>query len=154
MHKIILLLVEAHAQTGDIAPALVPRVIQALIEGATNVALSYFQQIKKYGPGGMLTVSGARTSHLSCQYEVADLGTKSRIQATVEIEYFHSVVSLYVSSQASDNFSQIYDTIGSVYGRQQSPEELSKEMDGLRKLLSATRKATGMETLCLRAPKD
>ncbi|KGB75357.2 exocyst protein [Cryptococcus deuterogattii R265] len=129
VHKIILLLVEAHAQTGDIAPALVPRVIQALIEGVTNVALSYFQQIKKYGPGGMLT-------------------------ATVEIEYFHSVVSLYVSSQASDNFSQIYDTIGSVYGRQQSPEELSKEMDGLRKLLSATRKATGMETLCLRAPKD
>ncbi|KIR30772.1 exocyst protein [Cryptococcus deuterogattii LA55] len=154
VHKIILLLVEAHAQTGDIAPALVPRVIQALIEGVTNVALSYFQQIKKYGPGGMLTVSGAHTSHLSCQYEVADLGTKSRIQATVEIEYFHSVVSLYVSSQASDNFSQIYDTIGSVYGRQQSPEELSKEMDGLRKLLSATRKATGMETLCLRAPKD
>lgn len=76
------------------------------------------------------------------------------MQATVEIEYFHSVVSLYVSSQANDNFSQIYDTIGSVYGRQQSPEELSKEMDGLRKLLSATRKATGMETLCLRAPKD
>ncbi|KIR53565.1 exocyst protein [Cryptococcus gattii Ru294] len=129
VHKIILLLVEAHAQTGDIAPALVPRVIQALIEDVTNVALSCFQQIKKYGPGGMLT-------------------------ATVEIEYFHSVVSLYVSSQASDNFSQIYDTIGSVYGRQQSPEELSKEMDGLRKLLSATRKATGMETLCLRAPKD
>ncbi|KIR69024.1 exocyst protein [Cryptococcus bacillisporus CA1873] len=129
VHKIILLLVDAHAQTGDIAPALVPRVIQALIEGVTNVALSCFQQIKKYGPGGMLT-------------------------ATVEIEYFHSVVSLYVSSQASDNFSQIYDTIGSVYGRQQSPEELSKEMDGLRKLLSATRKATGMETLCLRAPKD
>ncbi|ADV19942.1 Exocyst protein, putative [Cryptococcus gattii WM276] len=129
VHKIILLLVEAHAQTGDIAPALVSRVIQALIEDVTNVALSCFQQIKKYGPGGMLT-------------------------ATVEIEYFHSVVSLYVSSQASDNFSQIYDTIGSVYGRQQSPEELSKEMDGLRKLLSATRKATGMETLCLRAPKD
>ncbi|OXC68440.1 hypothetical protein AYX13_02890 [Cryptococcus neoformans] len=129
MHKIILLLVEAHAQTGDIAPTLVPRVIQALIEGITRVALSCFQQIKKYGPGGMLT-------------------------ATVEIEYFHSVVSLYVSSQASDNLSQIYDTIGSVYGRQQSPEELSKEMDGLRKLLSATRKATGMETLCLRAPKD
>ncbi|WVO20401.1 uncharacterized protein IAS62_001697 [Cryptococcus decagattii] len=129
VHKIILLLVDAHAQTGDIAPALVPRVIQALIEGVTNVALSCFQQIKKYGPGGMLT-------------------------ATVEIEYFHSVVNLYVSSQASNNFSQIYDTIGSVYGRQQSPEELSKEMDGLRKLLSATRKATGMETLCLRAPKD
>lgn len=59
MHKIILLLVEAHAQTGDIAPTLVPRVIQALIEGITRVALSCFQQIKKYGPGGMLTVSGA-----------------------------------------------------------------------------------------------
>lgn len=57
MHKAILLLVEAHVKTGDTAAALVPRVLEALVSGLTDVALSCFQQIPKFGTGGMLTVS-------------------------------------------------------------------------------------------------
>jgi exocyst complex component 2 len=57
MHKAILLVVEAHVRVGDIAPSLVVRVLEALVEGITDIALYSFQQIPKFGTGGMLTVS-------------------------------------------------------------------------------------------------
>lgn len=57
MHQAILLLVEAHAKIGDIAPALVNRTLVALVTKITETALVCFQQIPKYGTGGMLTVS-------------------------------------------------------------------------------------------------
>lgn len=56
MHKAILLLVESHVRVGDIAPSLLDRVLQALVEGITDVALQSFQQIPKFGTGGMLSV--------------------------------------------------------------------------------------------------
>ncbi|WVQ70634.1 hypothetical protein IAR50_000154 [Cryptococcus sp. DSM 104548] len=129
MHKIILLLVDTHAQVSNIAPARLAQILQALVENVTQVVLGCFQRIRQYGLGGMLT-------------------------ATVEIEYFHSAVSLYITPQANETLTKIYDTIGSVYGRQQSPDDLNKELDGLRRLLAASRKAMGMETLCLRAVKE
>ncbi|WVQ85992.1 hypothetical protein IAT38_008160 [Cryptococcus sp. DSM 104549] len=129
MHRAILLLVEAHARVGDIAPALVPRVLQALVKGITEVALDCFQQIPKYGTGGMLT-------------------------ATLEIEFFHQSVNQYVNAQANDTLSKIYDTISQAYRRQKSSDDFDRELDGLRKLLSASRKATGMETLCFRPMKE
>jgi exocyst complex component 2 len=57
MHQAILLLVETHARVGNVAPGLVGRVLEALVEGITQVALGCFQQIPEYGTGGMLTVS-------------------------------------------------------------------------------------------------
>lgn len=57
MHRAILLLVESHVKVGDTAPTLVTRVLEALVEGITEVALQSFQQIPKFGTGGMLTVS-------------------------------------------------------------------------------------------------
>ncbi|ODO10434.1 hypothetical protein I350_01029 [Cryptococcus amylolentus CBS 6273] len=129
MHKVILLLVDTHAQVSNIAPARLAQVLQALVGNVTQVVLGCFQRIRQYGLGGMLT-------------------------ATVEIEYFHSAVSLYITPQANETLTKIYDTIGSVYGRQQSPDDLNKELDGLRRLLAASRKAMGMETLCLRAVKE
>jgi len=57
MHKAILLLVEAHSQVGNVDPDLVPRVVEALVSSVTEIALRSFQQIPKYGTGGMLTVS-------------------------------------------------------------------------------------------------
>jgi exocyst complex component 2 len=61
MHKTILMLVEAHAKVGDIVPStatgLVNRVLIALVTKVTEVALRCFQQVPKYGTGGMLTVS-------------------------------------------------------------------------------------------------
>lgn len=61
MHKTILMLVEAHAKVGDIVPSSasgsVNRVLVALVTKVTEVALRCFQQVPKYGTGGMLTVS-------------------------------------------------------------------------------------------------
>ncbi|OCF43322.1 exocyst protein [Kwoniella heveanensis CBS 569] len=126
MHKAILLLVEAHARVGDIAPLLVDRVLDALVDGITEVALQCFQQIPKYGTGGMLT-------------------------ATLEIEFLHQSVNAHVSSQANETLSKIYDTISQAYRRQKSNDDFNRELEGLRKLLSTSRKATGMETLCFRS---
>lgn len=56
MHRALLLLVETHAKVGDVAPALIGRILEGLITNITQVALSCFQQIPKYGTGGMLTV--------------------------------------------------------------------------------------------------
>ena len=56
MHRAILMLVEAHARVSDVAPVLITRVLEALVNGITEVALGCFQQIPKYGTGGMLTV--------------------------------------------------------------------------------------------------
>ncbi|WVR08462.1 hypothetical protein IAU60_005517 [Kwoniella sp. DSM 27419] len=125
MHKAILLLVEAHSKVGDIAPDLVPRVLEALVNGITQVALSSFQQIPKFGTGGML-------------------------MATLEIEFLHQSVNAHVSSEANETLSKIYDTISQAYRRQKSTDDFNRELDGLRKLLSSSRKATGMETLCFR----
>ncbi|WRT70517.1 uncharacterized protein IL334_007515 [Kwoniella shivajii] len=44
----------------------------------------------------------------------------------------------------------IYDTISQAYRRQKSNDDFNRELDGLRKLLNTSRKATGMETLCFR----
>ncbi|WVF68144.1 hypothetical protein IAT40_002907 [Kwoniella sp. CBS 6097] len=125
MHKAILLLVEAHARVGDIAPLLVDRVLDALVDGITGVALQCFQQIPKYGTGGMLT-------------------------ATLEIEFLHQSVNAHVSPQSNETLSKIYDTISQAYRRQKSNDDFNRELEGLRKLLSTSRKATGMETLCFR----
>lgn len=57
MHKAILSLVETHAKISDVVPALVDRVLVALVTQVTEVALHCFQQVPKYGTGGMLTVS-------------------------------------------------------------------------------------------------
>jgi exocyst complex component 2 len=57
MHRALLLLVEAHARLGVVAPSLTSRVLEALVTGLTEVALQCFQQVPKFGTGGMLTVS-------------------------------------------------------------------------------------------------
>ncbi|RSH82118.1 hypothetical protein EHS25_006051 [Saitozyma podzolica] len=129
MHKALLLLVEAHARLGVVAPSLTSRVLEALVNGLTEVALQCFQQVPKFGTGGMLT-------------------------ATLEIEFLHQSVNQYVTPQANDTLSKIYDTISAAYRRQQNPEEFQRELHSLRKLLSESRKATGMETLCFKVRKE
>ena len=61
MHKTIFLLVETHSKVSDTVPSnanvLVNRVLIALVTKVTEVALRCFQQVPKYGTGGMLTVS-------------------------------------------------------------------------------------------------
>ncbi|KAK6906719.1 hypothetical protein I203_100706 [Kwoniella mangroviensis CBS 8507] len=125
MHKAILLLVEAHSRIGNISPNLIQRVIEALVNQITQVALNCFQKVPKFGTGGMLT-------------------------ATLEIEFLHQSVNNFVSPQSNDTLSKIYDTISQAYRRQKTNDDFNRELEGLKKLLNTSRKNTGMETLCFR----
>jgi exocyst complex component 2 len=49
--------------------------------------------------------------------------------------------------------SKIYDTISAAYRRQKSTDDFHRELESLRKLLGDSRKATGLETLCFKAPR-
>ncbi|WWC92087.1 uncharacterized protein L201_007041 [Kwoniella dendrophila CBS 6074] len=127
MHKAILLLVEAHSRIGDISPNLIQRVIEALVNRITDVALLSFQKIPKFGTGGMLT-------------------------ATLEIEFLHQSVNNFVSPKSNETLSKIYDTISQAYRRQKiNDDSFNKELEGLKKLLNQSRKNTGMETICFRS---
>ena len=59
-----------------------------------------------------------------------------------------------MTTSANDTLSRIYDTISQAYKRQASTDDFQKELEGLRKLLSDSRRATGMETLCFKPQKD
>ncbi|KAL7419826.1 Exocyst complex component S5 [Cryptotrichosporon argae] len=129
MHRVVLLLVETHARVGDVAPALVGRVLGALIDRVADVALDCFRAVPAFGTGGMLT-------------------------ATLEIEFLHQSVGALVSAHAKDMLGQIYDIISHAYRRQQSPDALERDLDAMRKILSEARRATGVETMCFKQKKD
>ncbi len=76
------------------------------------------------------------------------------VQATLEIEFLHQSVNQYVTPQANDTLSKIYDTISQAYRQQKSSDDFHRELDSLKKRLSDSRRATGMETLCFKPRKD
>jgi exocyst complex component 2 len=91
------MLVEAHAKIGDIVPSsptpagtgaggLVNRVLIALVTTATEVALRCFQQVPKYGTGGMLTVGLSSLSQTSPHVKSTDKSignTRNRILSSI-----------------------------------------------------------------------
>ena len=62
-------------------------------------------------------------------------------------------MNAFVTPKANETFSKIYETISQAYRRQKSSEDFHKELDSLKKLLSDSRRATGMETLCFKPTK-
>ncbi|RXK41720.1 hypothetical protein M231_00955 [Tremella mesenterica] len=128
MHKAILMLVDTHSKVGDLAPALLPRVLEALVEVIATVALDSFQKVSKFGTGGMLT-------------------------ATLEFEYFHQSIGTYVTPAANESLNKVYEVISQSYRRQKSQDEFQHELDSLRKVLHDAHKATGAETLCFKPKK-
>ncbi|EIW69869.1 hypothetical protein TREMEDRAFT_29687 [Tremella mesenterica DSM 1558] len=128
MHKAILMLVDTHSKVGDLAPALLPRVLEALVEVIATVALDSFQKVSKFGTGGMLT-------------------------ATLEFEYFHQSIGTYVTPAANESLNKVYEVISQSYRRQKSQDEFQHELDSLRKVLHDAHKATGAGTLCFKPKK-
>lgn len=49
-------LVGVHAQVSDVAPPLLDRALNALVESLAEEALLCFKQVKRFGMGGMLRV--------------------------------------------------------------------------------------------------
>lgn len=57
MYEALLFLVGIHSQVNVVAKDMLERTMNALVEDVTQEALTCFQQVKKFGMGGMLRVS-------------------------------------------------------------------------------------------------
>jgi len=133
IYECLLQLVLVHAQINAVARPLVDRVLAALIEAVATEALNCFQEIQRFGLGGML-------------------------QATLEIEFLHQTLSHHVSPEADVKLQDIYKTISQSYQRQPARDEdgsaeLKRELAQLKKTLIASRRATALQFLCFRTPK-
>ncbi|TFY53460.1 hypothetical protein EVJ58_g9441 [Rhodofomes roseus] len=127
--EILMFLVGVHAQVSAAAAPLLERTLNALVEDVAEEALRCFRQVKRFGMGGML-------------------------RATLEIEFLHQTLSRYVTPSADQTLSDLYTKISQAYARRPGDENLQANLDGVKKTLADTRRATGIEFLCFRQTKD
>ncbi|GAA6006556.1 hypothetical protein JCM10207_004971 [Rhodosporidiobolus poonsookiae] len=129
IYDALLSLVLVHAQVSATARPLVARTLGSLVEELATVALEAFSKVERFGMGGML-------------------------QATLEIEFMHQTLSQHVSPTADSTLQSIYRTISQSYYRRpnSSANELQQELEGLKRTLVASRRATALQFLCFRRP--
>lgn len=76
------------------------------------------------------------------------------LQATLEIEFFHQTLMRFCTPAAVKTLTEIYETISRAYQRKPGQtEDLQQELDGVKKTLNDTRRATQIEFLCFKVPK-
>jgi exocyst complex component 2 len=76
------------------------------------------------------------------------------LQATLEIEFFHQTLMRFCTPAAVKTLTEIYETISRAYQRKPGQtEDLQHELDGVKKTLNDTRRATQIEFLCFKSPK-
>lgn len=138
--------VEIHAQVSRVAEGLLDRVLHALVEEAADEALRSFQQVKRFGMGGMLRVGPSLC--VDCRRFIYLL------QATLEIEFMHQTLARYVSPGATKTLSELYNRISMAYARRPGDENLQGHLDQVKKILAESRRATSIEFMCFRQPKD
>ncbi|OCH93951.1 hypothetical protein OBBRIDRAFT_789821 [Obba rivulosa] len=129
MYEILMYLVSVHAQVTAAAAPLLERTLNALVEDIAEEALRCFRQVKRFGMGGML-------------------------RATLEIEFMHQTLSRYVTSSADHTLSEIYTKISQAYARRPGDENLQAHLDGVKKTLADTRRATARQFLCFKQTKE
>jgi len=125
----LMYLVGVHAQVSQVAPPLLDRALNVLVESLVEEALRCFKQVKRFGMGGML-------------------------RATLEIEFMHQTLSRYVTTNTAKMLSDLYTKISQAYARRPGDENLQGNLDGVKRTLSDTRRRTGIEFLCFRATKE
>ncbi|KAI3602858.1 exocyst protein [Moniliophthora roreri] len=129
MYETLMYLVGVHAQVSGAAEGLLERTLKYLAEELADEALRCFRQVKRFGMGGML-------------------------RATLEIEFMHQTLGKYVSPSAAKTLSDLYSKISQAYARRPGDENLQSHLDGVKKTLADTRRATGIEFLCFRQTKS
>ncbi|KZT10260.1 uncharacterized protein LAESUDRAFT_721596 [Laetiporus sulphureus 93-53] len=129
VYEILMFLVGAHAQVSSVAAPLLESTLNSLVEDVAEEALRCFRQVKRFGMGGML-------------------------RATLEIEFLHQTLSRYVTPSADQTLSDLYTKISQAYARRPGDENLQAHLDGVKKTLADTRRATGIEFLCFRQTKE
>ncbi|RDB30270.1 Exocyst complex component 2 [Hypsizygus marmoreus] len=128
MYETLMFLVSIHAQVTSAAEPLLDRTLSALVNELAEEALRCFRQVKRFGMGGML-------------------------RATLEIEFMHQTLGRYVTPSAAKTLSDLYNKISQAYSRRPGDENLQSNLDGVKKTLADTRRATGIEFLCFRQTK-
>lgn len=121
-----------HAQVSETARPLVARTLGSLVEELARVSLEAFSKVERFGMGGML-------------------------QATLEIEFMHQTLSQHVSPVADETLQSIYKTISRSYYRKptaNSSGELQQELEGLKRTLVSSRRATALQFLAFRKVKE
>jgi len=153
MFDALLYLVGVHAQVSSAAEPLLERTLEALVEDLAREALRCFRQVKRFGMGGMLRVSPFTTIHHIIRHGSL-MVISIWFQATLEIEFMHQTLSRYVTQSAARTLSELYNKISQAYARRPGDENLQSNLDGVKKTLADTRRATGIEFLCFRQNKD
>ncbi|TFY74712.1 hypothetical protein EWM64_g9300 [Hericium alpestre] len=129
MYETLMYLVGIHAQVSSAAAPLLDRTLNALVEDLADEALRCFRQVKRFGMGGML-------------------------RATLEIEFMHQTLSRYVTPSAARTLADLYNKISQAYARRPGDENLQSHLDGVKRTLADTRRATGIAFLCFRQTKE
>jgi exocyst complex component 2 len=65
----------------------------------------------------------------------------------------HQTLGRYVTASAAKTLSDLYNKISQAYSRRPGDENLQSNLDGVKKTLADTRRATGIEFLCFRQTK-
>ncbi|WFD33269.1 Exocyst complex component S5 [Malassezia cuniculi] len=128
----LLALVQIHAQVRGCTPQLVTPVITTLVEQLASTLLQAFERVPKFNMGGML-------------------------QSTLEIEFVHQTMTLYVSPKAEGVLRRVYESISQRYSASAGAEgaaTLQRELESVKGILIASRKATALEFLCFRRPRS
>ncbi|KAF8923888.1 hypothetical protein BGZ58_002410 [Dissophora ornata] len=126
MYEALLSLVLVHAQINEIAPPLVFRALSALLINMAQDCLRCFQQVERFGMGGML-------------------------QATLEMEFLNHTLSQYQSPSSDEILQMIYEAIDQAY-QPEGGENLQNEMASLKKLLADARQSTQVQYMCFKKP--
>ncbi|KAG6865442.1 hypothetical protein C0991_002518 [Blastosporella zonata] len=129
MYETLIFLVSIHAQVNSAAEPLLDRTLSTIVNELAEEALRCFRQVKRFGMGGML-------------------------RATLEIEFMHQTLGRYVTPSAAKTLSDLYNKISQAYSRRPGDENLQGNLDGVKKTLSDTRRATGIEFLCFKQTKS
>jgi exocyst complex component 2 len=66
----------------------------------------------------------------------------------------HQTLSRYVTSNTAKMLSDLYTKISQAYARRPGDENLQSNLDGVKRILSETRRRTGIEFLCFRVTKE
>ncbi|KAJ7136006.1 exocyst complex component Sec5-domain-containing protein [Mycena epipterygia] len=128
MYEALIYLVTVHAQVSSISETLLARTLTTLVEALAAEAFQCFKQVPRFGMGGML-------------------------RATLEIEFMHQTLGRYVSPNAAKQLGELYTNISKAYAKRPGDEGLQGSLDGVKRTLSDTRRATGIEFLCFRMTK-
>jgi exocyst complex component 2 len=127
MYETLLSLVVVHAQISEIAPPLVFRALSALLINIAQDCLRCFQEVKRFGMGGML-------------------------QVTLDMELMNHSLVQYQSASSDEILQMIYEAVDRSY-HPEGGENLQVEMAGLKRLLSEAKNSCYVQFKCFKKPK-